>query len=165
MIRSITSRRCSLRKLAYTPLVAAVAVGALCAGAGISTATPEPAKSTDIGNDMWTLTNRTGQPISGLWTVNAYGSKSSVETSQDKPWAPDETVSGNTVTWAAEPPWGWEWEGHICYNKHWWDFKPQYGYWNTWSMEVDTKGTLHATYRSPIGTTTRIPLQAKTDTC
>ncbi|MFC9769160.1 hypothetical protein [Rhodococcus jostii] len=92
-----TMRR--LLKLAYTPLVMAVAAGAICTGAGISTAAPTVATTTPAATDTlqsgsayyWYLVNRTGQPIYGTWSAEmpASGDRSQVEASADHPWPPD----------------------------------------------------------------------------
>ncbi|MDV6278208.1 hypothetical protein R3Q06_32605 [Rhodococcus erythropolis] len=123
MTRSTTSRRHRLRKLAYAPLVAAVAAGTLCTGAGISTAadTTAPATTdTPQSGDAyeWALLNHTGQPIYGSWDAKMeFGAHSRVETDKDHPWKPDDAAKatqykdGNYTTW----------RGHICFNEHWWD--------------------------------------------
>ncbi|MFC9768640.1 hypothetical protein [Rhodococcus jostii] len=119
MTTSTMSRRQRLRKLAYAPLVAAVAAGAICTGAGISTAaatdTPQSGNAYE-----WALLNHTGQSIYGNWSAEmAPRDKSRVETDKDHPWKPDDAAK------AIQYQNGWRftaWTGHICYNKRWWDF-------------------------------------------
>ncbi|MDV6277251.1 hypothetical protein R3Q06_27525 [Rhodococcus erythropolis] len=157
MIRSITSRRCSLRKLAYTPLVAAVAAGALCTGAGISTAatdTTGPA-TTDAPQSgsayYWQLLNHTGQPIYGSWSAEMpTGDHSEVKTDKDHPWkADDASVKATQYQDASLLT---TWTGHICFDKHWWDLTySDQGFGRKWlgfgapiwRLEADSAGTLH----------------------
>ncbi|MFD7046308.1 hypothetical protein, partial [Rhodococcus jostii] len=75
MTTSTMSRTQRLRQLAYAPLVAAVAAGAICTGAGTSTAAtdttaPAAADTPQSGNAYdWYLLNHTGQPIYGTWSA------------------------------------------------------------------------------------------------
>ncbi|MFC9769602.1 hypothetical protein [Rhodococcus jostii] len=149
------SRLHRLLKLAYAPLVAAVAAGAICTGAGTGTAastttpgTTDAPQSGDAYN--WALFNRTGQPIYGYWNAEmpATGDHSRVETDKDRPWQPDVTsakatqyqYSSNLTTWT----------GHICYKKQWWDYTFRdygfgdkiFGYGNPiFRLEADSAGT------------------------
>ncbi|MDV6278291.1 hypothetical protein R3Q06_33130 [Rhodococcus erythropolis] len=151
-----TSRQQRLRKLAYAPLVAAVAAGALCTAIGSAsaldanagTAPPETAASKDCGA-YWQIVNRTGQPVSGNWIAHGFQYESVVHTDQIHPWAIDQKVCGDTtpvVPFFVPFP-NVPWEGHICYNNHWWDFDRRSVNTNRWSLEVDSRGTLHAVYQ------------------
>ncbi|MFC9769494.1 hypothetical protein [Rhodococcus jostii] len=150
MTTSAMSRLHHLRKLAYAPLVAAVAAGALSTGAGTSTAadtdTPQSGNAYN-----WALFNRTGQSIYGYWNAEMpTGDKSRVEAPADRPWQPDVTSAKATQyqdAWSVTT-----WTGHICYNKHWWDYSYSgtgFGdgiYFGigapTFSLEVDSRGAL-----------------------
>ncbi|MDV6277846.1 hypothetical protein R3Q06_30610 [Rhodococcus erythropolis] len=170
LIPKKTSRPHRRRKLAYAPLVAAVAAGALCAGAGIGEARTEPVTSPETIStpwvSEWTISNHTGQPISGSWNQrDDFGTGSAAQSYQDHPWAPDAVVTTKLNDKWALQPWGYAWEGHICYIKHWWDFAPQHVATQGFSLEVDSQGTLHAVYVNGWDTISRIPLTAKADAC
>ncbi|MDV6277250.1 hypothetical protein R3Q06_27520 [Rhodococcus erythropolis] len=183
MTRSTTSPRHRLRKLAYTPLVAAVAAGTLCTGAGISTAatdTTGPA-TTDAPQSgsayYWQLLNHTGQPIYGSWSAEMpTGDHSEVKTDKDRPWKPDDASvkatqyqsSGLDTTW----------KGHICFNKQSWDYafsgqgfgRKWLGFGDPiWRLEADSAGALwvHFDYYdiAAIRVYAREPLKLGTGSC
>ncbi|MDV6273941.1 hypothetical protein R3Q06_10570 [Rhodococcus erythropolis] len=123
MTRTATSRLRSLRKLAYTPLIAAVAAGALCTGAGTSTAETTAPATTDApqsGNAYeWTLLNHTGKSIYGSWSAEmSTGDHSLVETDKDHPWKADDAAKATQYKDVTRYT---TWRGHICFNEHWWD--------------------------------------------
>ncbi|MDV6277997.1 hypothetical protein R3Q06_31425 [Rhodococcus erythropolis] len=128
MTRSTMSRLHRMRQLAYAPLVAAVAVGTLCTGAGISTAatdTTGPA-TTDAPQSgdayYWQLLNHTLQPIYGSWDAKMdSGDHSEVKTDKDHPWKPDD-ASVKTTQYQDASRYT-TWTGRICYNKRWRDFE------------------------------------------
>ncbi|MFC9769393.1 hypothetical protein [Rhodococcus jostii] len=154
MTTSTMNRLQRLRKLAYAPLVAAVAAGAICTGAGIGTAAPTAADTTapattdtpqsgDAFN--WTLQNHTGQTIYGDWGawMEWSGNSSHVEAPADNPWHPDEAATAVMYRnmWHET-----RWSGHICYNKHWWDYAgwpaPRDQDAHNFSLEADSTGAL-----------------------
>ncbi|MFC9769427.1 hypothetical protein [Rhodococcus jostii] len=119
MTTSMMSRLHRLRKLAYAPLVAAVAAGAVCVGAGTGTAATTDAPQSGSAYN-WYLLNHTGQPIYGTWSAEmASGDKSRVETDKDHPWKPNDAAKATQYQDSRRYT---TWKGRICYNKHWWDF-------------------------------------------
>ncbi|MFC9769175.1 hypothetical protein [Rhodococcus jostii] len=126
MTTSTMGRLHRMRKLAYAPLVAAVAAGAICTGAGISTAAETTAPTTtdtpQSGSAYnWQLLNHTGQSIYGYWSAEmASGDTSRVETDKDHPWKADDASDKATMYQSILRY--TTWKGHICFNKHWWDF-------------------------------------------
>ncbi|MFC9768807.1 hypothetical protein [Rhodococcus jostii] len=150
MTTTSTMRRHRLLKLAYAPLAVAVAAGAICTGAGTSTAaadTTAPA-NTDApptgGWYDWGLRNRTGQPIYGTWDAKMEwsGDSSHLEATADHRWPPGAAATSTMYKnfWHST-----EWTGNICYNKQWWTY-----YLGTdintrmqiFSLEADSAGRL-----------------------
>ncbi|MFC9769301.1 hypothetical protein [Rhodococcus jostii] len=118
MSTSTMSRLHRLRQLAYAPLVAAIAAGAICAGTGTGTATTDAPQSGSAYE--WALLNHTGQSIYGYWNAEmSTGDHSRVETDKDHPWKADDAAKATQYQDAARYT---TWRGHICYNKHWWDY-------------------------------------------
>ncbi|MDV6278076.1 hypothetical protein R3Q06_31855 [Rhodococcus erythropolis] len=148
MTRSTTSRPRSLRKLAYAPLIAAVATGTLCTGAGISTAAtdttaPATTDTPESGNAYeWSLTNRTGQEIYGSWSAQmSTGDHSEVKTDKDHPWKADDAAKATQYQTIFRTT---TWTGLICYNRNWWTYTASSdnatGF--RFSLEADTEGAL-----------------------
>ncbi|MFC9769116.1 hypothetical protein [Rhodococcus jostii] len=165
------SRLHRLRKLAYAPLVAAVAAGAICTGAGASTAAPDmtPGPTTDTPQSgstfHWTLENRTGQPVYGEWNAHydQYAAHSShVESSPEHRWQIGAVVGADNYQdfWHEAP----DWDGHICYNNHWWDLPRIEARTYSFRLEVDSKGTLFANYVDTWDLQ-RLPMISKKDAC
>ncbi|MDV6278691.1 hypothetical protein R3Q06_35560 [Rhodococcus erythropolis] len=122
MTTSTMSRRRRLRKLAYAPLVAAVAAGAVCVGPGTGAAATTAAAGPIYWGYDWSLVNRTGQPIYGDWNVTMEsGASSHVEAPDETPWQPDD-VAETTQYEEDVASSQMSWTGHICYNTHWWDY-------------------------------------------
>ncbi|MFC9769102.1 hypothetical protein [Rhodococcus jostii] len=145
------SRLHRMRKLAYAPLVAAVAAGAICTGAGTSAATdttaPAATDTPQSGNAYdWYLLNHTGQPIYGTWSAEmSTGDHSRVETDADRPWKADDAAKAvQYKNWSLYTTW----TGHICYNKHWWDYQDRHLDWVledhhlVFTLEADSTGAL-----------------------
>ncbi|MFC9769344.1 hypothetical protein [Rhodococcus jostii] len=118
------NRRHRPRQLAYAPLVVAIAAGAICTGAGISTAAETTAPATtdtpQSGSAYeWALLNHTGQPIYGRWSAEmSTGDHSLVETDKDHPWKADDAAKATQYKDVSRST---TWRGHICFNEHWWD--------------------------------------------
>ncbi|MFC9769405.1 hypothetical protein [Rhodococcus jostii] len=141
------SRRHRLLKLAYAPLVMAVAAGAICIGAGTGTAasttTPGTTDAPQSGSAYeWTLINHTGQPIYGTWSAEmSTGDHSRVEADKDHAWQPGDVVGAVQYqdTWRSTT-----WRGRICYNGNWWDYESSKsgaaGF--EFSLEADSAGNL-----------------------
>ncbi|MFC9768989.1 hypothetical protein [Rhodococcus jostii] len=144
MTTSTMSRLHRLRKLAYAPLVAAVAAGAICTGAGTSTAVPTDTPQSGSAYN-WQLLNHTGQSIYGSWGAEmSTGDHSRVETDKDHPWKADD-ASVKAVQY--RNPWfNTTWRGEICYKEHWWDYtytSQSLGFDNTiFRLEADSRGAL-----------------------
>ncbi|MDV6278159.1 hypothetical protein R3Q06_32320 [Rhodococcus erythropolis] len=155
MTRSTKTRPHRLRQLAYAPLIAAIAAGALCTGAGTSTAaagtthaptTPDTPHSGNAYN--WYLLNHTGQPIYGTWDAKMdSGDHSEVKTDKDHPWKPDDAAKATQYQYGSSLT---TWTGHICYNTHSWDYthtdyhygEKVFGYGNPiFTLEADSTGT------------------------
>ncbi|MDV6278368.1 hypothetical protein R3Q06_33595 [Rhodococcus erythropolis] len=157
------SRLHRIRNLASISLVTAAAAGAICSGTGTGTAATSiaatgtdtaviPTHTTDTTNTTsrdtfhWSVTNHTGKSIYGTW--KAVGQKgdssdsSHVESSVDNQWKPDASADAYQRKSVLSGP---EWTGNICYNEHWWKFKG-IGEIFGFSLEADSKGTLHAIY-------------------
>ncbi|MFC9768933.1 hypothetical protein [Rhodococcus jostii] len=126
-------RMASPRKLLYTPLAVSILASAVCAGTGIGTAaTPLPAPDTVTassstpdtpsesalpGWEVWSLYNRTGQPIYGTWSQQTEDRRSEVKIIKDAP-LPDGGYESQPQK--EGDLWNTSWEGHICYNREWW---------------------------------------------
>ncbi|MDV6278382.1 hypothetical protein R3Q06_33675 [Rhodococcus erythropolis] len=138
------------RKLLYTSFAVGVLTGAVCAGTGISAATPEVATALvhiDTSQEdsyEWTLLNHTGQTVYGKWTLYGGSDKysSSLESTKDHPWQVDEASSALQK----KKPRNY-WRANICYSGQWWvlpTVTPVFDLTNhIVSLEVDSKGTLH----------------------
>ncbi|MFC9769560.1 hypothetical protein [Rhodococcus jostii] len=141
MATSTMNRRYRLRKLAYAPLVAAVATGAICTGAGVGLAATTDAPQSG-GWYNWQLVNRTGQPIYGTWGAEtASGDKSRVETDKDHPWKPGDASAKATQYQ------GWtrtSWSGDICFNHRSWRYASERVTADRvqFSLEADSTGAL-----------------------
>ncbi|MDV6278825.1 hypothetical protein R3Q06_36275, partial [Rhodococcus erythropolis] len=167
------SRLHRLRKLAYAPLVVAVAAGAICTGAGTGTAAQRAGADAPQSENAytWALYNSTGEPIYGNWNAEmSTGYHSRVETSADHPWQPGDDAAEATQhqdTWRNTT-----WTGHICYNKHWWDFSYSAkrfgdGYFGLgipdFRLEADSAGALFV--HPNTGHFTRRALTLRSDVC
>ncbi|MFC9769257.1 hypothetical protein [Rhodococcus jostii] len=144
MTTSTMNRLQRLRKLAYAPLVAAVAAGAICTGAGTSTAADTDTPQSGSAYN-WYLANHTGQPIYGYWSAEmASGDKSRVETDAKHPWQP----GARPAAVQYQSSWHYTtWRGRICYNEHWWSHtSSNYDYLPLGDIEftlsVDSTGVL-----------------------
>ncbi|MFC9767630.1 hypothetical protein [Rhodococcus jostii] len=116
----MNSTQTALRKTLRTT----AGIAAVCTGTGAATAAPtdatapHAADATQNSTYQWSLTNITGAPIYGRWSVSETGTPNSsyVETGPPNPWFSDATVSatqdytGKNLTWQA----------HICYRGQWW---------------------------------------------
>ncbi|MFC9768206.1 hypothetical protein [Rhodococcus jostii] len=143
------SRLQRMRGLAYAPLVAAVAAGAICTGAGTGTAAATATASThtstlrDRPGYEWSLINRTGDPISGNWSVSDHGATSRVERYQNDPWQPDEVA---TAAQKGDYE-GATWQGAICYRDHWWIFGNRGAHAHWFRLEADSTHALFVYYQ------------------
>ncbi|MFC9769601.1 hypothetical protein [Rhodococcus jostii] len=161
MTTSTMSRLHRMRKLAYAPLVAAVAAGAVCTGAGTSIAdTTNAPTATDTPQSgsayNWQLLNHTGQSIYGNWGAEmASGDTSRVETDKDHPWKADD--ASDKATQFQDSLLYTTWMGHICYQKKWWDYTlsdwgwglseyPGYPTPPIFRLEADSTGALFVYY-------------------
>ncbi|MDV6277247.1 hypothetical protein R3Q06_27505 [Rhodococcus erythropolis] len=146
-----------MRQLVYLPLVAAVAAGALCTGAGISTAADATTATAPAVTDTpqsgdaynWYLLNHTGQPIYGSWEAKmSSGDHSEVKTDKDHPWKPDDAAK---ATQYENTGYLTKWMGHICFNNHMWAYGAE-GYFPlselVFRLEVDSAGTPWTTLES-----------------
>ncbi|MFC9769756.1 hypothetical protein [Rhodococcus jostii] len=132
-----------LRKLAYAPL--AVAAGTICTGMGIGA--PAATDTPQSGNAyIWHLVNHTSQPIYGYWGAEmASGDTSRVETDANHPWQPGHSDEATQYLnrWRFTT-----WKGHICHNRHWWDFTfSDVGFGqsnNAFWLEADSTGAMFA---------------------
>ncbi|MFC9768437.1 hypothetical protein [Rhodococcus jostii] len=120
----MNSTQTALRKTLRTTAGIAAVLAAICTGTGAATAAPTAAAAPHAADEtqnstyQWSLTNRTGTPIFGRWSVSETRTfnRSYVESAKDWPWFPDATQSaeqdytGKDLTW----------EAHICYRGHWW---------------------------------------------
>ncbi|MDV6278171.1 hypothetical protein R3Q06_32400 [Rhodococcus erythropolis] len=150
-ISSKNGRLYRMRNLASISLVAAAAAGAICSGAGISTAAVDtgetimPTHTTDAAaSDTfdWSVTNHTGRPIYGTWDAQNAEGRSHIESSVGNPWKPDDHADahqrGNALGIT-------QWKAVICYNENTWTFETNMDT-TDFSLEVDSKGALHAIY-------------------
>ncbi|MDV6277955.1 hypothetical protein R3Q06_31215 [Rhodococcus erythropolis] len=146
-ITNMMSRRHRLRKLAYTPLVMAVAAGAICTGAGNGlAATADASASIDTqqgrSSQDWYLLNHTGQPIYGNWNakMDSASYSSHVETDKDHPWAPDDAAKATqNENWG-----GTLWAGRICFDRNWWEYTGYRSPENAvFTLEADSAGELY----------------------
>ncbi|MFC9768321.1 hypothetical protein [Rhodococcus jostii] len=115
-----------MRRWAYAPLVATVAVGAVCTGAGSGSAATDAATDAvaesaatapppDPG--FWRLTNDTDQPIYGTWADQKGGDSVAIDRSS---WRPLQPGSSDDARIANEGGWGRTyWWAHVCYNHMW----------------------------------------------
>ncbi|MFC9768103.1 hypothetical protein [Rhodococcus jostii] len=175
-----------LRGLVSASLIAAAAAGGLCTGSGISTADADTdagvgTRTTfpDPAPDRWSIVNGTGQPIYGemaltewlvLFPVSSIPySRTSVERPKDRPWLVGEHESVERVP--STPITVGVREGHICYDKQWWDYDTYptlpFLHSSVGHLEVDSRGTLHLVehqYDRP-ATTTRTPFKNTQKAC
>ncbi|MDV6277248.1 hypothetical protein R3Q06_27510 [Rhodococcus erythropolis] len=161
--RTKTSRQRSLRRLAYVPLIMAVAAGALCTGTAISVAdTTAPATSSDPVY-TWSLINHTGQPIYGEWRAEiSTGDHSIVHTDADHPWKPGDVPSAFMGFGGFHPT---MWKGRICYDKHWWDYGPEsLGQLLNPTLAADSTGMLWV-YPHGDGISWRLPMYPENSVC
>ncbi|MDV6277599.1 hypothetical protein R3Q06_29335 [Rhodococcus erythropolis] len=120
--------RTRTRKMLHSTVGAVAVFAAISTGAGISaaattgSAAPDLPGTTQTSTYQWSLTNRTGTPIFGRWSVSETQTqnRSSVESTKDRPWYPDATQSttqdytGKNLTWQAR----------ICYRGRLWGPNP-----------------------------------------
>ncbi|MDV6278015.1 hypothetical protein R3Q06_31515 [Rhodococcus erythropolis] len=127
-----------VRRWVYTPMVAAVAAGAVCTGVGIGSAVADtpPAGAVPTGSAaaadtlqsggssyIWSLTNNTAQPVYGQWTLtDGQGQTSGMAAAQESPLTPGARLSemqkepdrtARPIRYAT---------GKICYNHTWWNW-------------------------------------------
>ncbi|MFC9768671.1 hypothetical protein [Rhodococcus jostii] len=170
MTTSTMSRLHRLRKLAYAPLIAAVAAGALCTGAGVALAAPTDTPQSGSAYN-WQLLNHTGQPIYGYWGAEmASGDTSRVETDADHLWKPDDASVKATMHQSVLH--NTTWKGHICINKHWWDFTDSErdfrgGKAGTliFRLEADSKGAPFVYYQPSLWEPQKKPLKLQQGDC
>ncbi|MFC9769134.1 hypothetical protein [Rhodococcus jostii] len=158
------------------PLVAAVAAGGICAGAGIGAAATDDTNATAVpthtttdfpSNFYWQVTNHTPQSIYGYWRLNGGSDERSshVESTTDDRWQPGDHAGMQSG--AGSPR---NWEAEICYDNHWWKYRsPLSVHTDSFSLEVDSNNTLHAVYNDPdiiLGSKIqRDPFTAQKDAC
>ncbi|MDV6278314.1 hypothetical protein R3Q06_33265 [Rhodococcus erythropolis] len=140
----------TLRKTLWLTAGVVTVAGTLFTGIGISDATTGASDATtstpsDNSSFHWSLTNRTGQPVSGNWQLSLKSRQSStVDRDQAHPWKIDETDGGDwEENFLKEAP---TVEGHICYNHQWWNYHATASTGKNFSLEVDTNHTLHVRY-------------------
>ncbi|MDV6278447.1 hypothetical protein R3Q06_34080 [Rhodococcus erythropolis] len=168
-----------MRKLAYAPLIAAVAAGAICTGAGTSTAETTAPATTDAPQSgsayEWALLNHTGKSIYGSWSAEmSTGDHSLVETDKDHPWEADDAAKAIQYKDGSRET---TWRGHICFNEHWWDIIIGGDGWGdtvlgfgvpVFRLEADSAGTPWAYwdyYRFGIHEIKRFPLNPQSGSC
>ncbi|MFC9769460.1 hypothetical protein [Rhodococcus jostii] len=159
------SRLHRIRKLAYAPLVVAIAAGAICTGAGFGSAAPAATATTPAPTDTpqsgatydWYLLNHTGQSIYGNWNAEMeLGSEynSHVEAPADHPWQPnDAATAAQHSDWMHYTTW----TGRICYKKRWWAYAiSDFGFGDdafygkpVFRLEADSADDLFVYYSSP----------------
>ncbi|MFC9769092.1 hypothetical protein [Rhodococcus jostii] len=114
----------------YAPLAVSVLAGAVCAGTGIGTATPDavtasastadtPPASANPAKNWWSLYNYTDKQVYGEFSVQSGKTVSEVKIDKDRQLASGGHESRPTID---SMLWKSYWMGHICYNHTWYNF-------------------------------------------
>ncbi|MFC9769090.1 hypothetical protein [Rhodococcus jostii] len=158
-----------LRKLAYLPLTAAIAAGAVCTGAGVSAAAADmTAESNET--TQWHVYNYTDQELTGGEFYKQRGDHTS-EIVFGSPLAVKAGLEG-TLQYPATSLYDVYTWGRVCYDHRWWNLKRDgsregsgYPYVNVYIFAVDDEhGLGKRLVANPDGAKVNVPMFA-TDKC
>ncbi|MFC9766648.1 hypothetical protein [Rhodococcus jostii] len=158
-----------LRKLAYLPLTAAIAAGAVCTGAGVSAAAADMTAESNA-TTQWHVYNYTDQELTGVEFYKQVGDHTS-EIAFGAPLAAGDDLQG-TLEFPATTTYRFYTWGRVCYDHKWWNLKrdgsregPSYPYGNVYIYALnDEHGLGKRLVANPDGAKVNVPMFA-TDKC
>ncbi|MFC9769136.1 hypothetical protein [Rhodococcus jostii] len=154
-----------LRKLAYLPLTAAIAAGAVCTGAGVSAAAADMTAESNA-TTQWHVYNYTDEELTGVEFYKQVGGSTS-DIVFGAPLAVGDDLEG-TLEFPGSTTYRFYTWGRVCYGHRWWNLKRDHilpSYSNVYIFAVDDGyGLEKKLVATPDGAKLNIPMLG-TDKC